>query len=268
MLTLSGAQLQELVVQLLWPLARILGLIAASPLYGNRSVPVRMKIGLGIMLTILIAPLVPHGPALDPVGWDGLLITLQQVIIGLGLGFTMRLVFSSVELAGEIIGLTMGLGFATFFDPQSQGRSSSISQFLALIATMSFLATNGHLTLLSALVESFNTLPISAKALQGNGFHTIAAWGGKIFSTGVQLSLPIVSALLIANVALAILTRAAPQLNIFGIGFPLTLGIGFILVWLILPYMAMPIDNLFHAGFEKIRQVARIWGGGAVGPSN
>lgn len=264
MLTLSGDQLQALVVQLLWPLARILGLIATSPLYGNNSVPARLKIGLGILLTVVIAPLVPPGPAKDPVGWDGLLITVQQVIIGLALGFTMRVVFATVELAGEIIGLTMGMGFATFFDPQTKGRSSSISQFLALIATMAFLSINGHLILLSTLVESFTTLPISAAPLHGIGFFQIAQWGSKIFSTGVQLSLPIVSALLITNVALAILTRAAPQLNIFGIGFPLTLGIGFILVWLMLPYMAVPIENLFLTGFEKIRQIARVLGGAAV----
>jgi flagellar biosynthesis protein FliR len=264
MLTLSGEQLQALVVQLLWPLARILGLIAASPLFGNRSVPARLKIGLGILLTVLIAPLVPPGPAQDPVGWDGLLITMQQVIIGLALGFTMRIVFVTVEIAGEIIGLTMGLGFATFFDPQSQGRSSSISQFLALMATMTFLSINGHLLILAALTESFTSLPISASPFHAIGFFQIAQWGSKIFSTGVQLSLPIVASLLITNVALAILTRAAPQLNIFGIGFPLALGIGFILVWLILPYMAVPLENLFQAGFEKMRQIARVLGGAPV----
>lgn len=264
MLNFSGEQLQALVVQLLWPLSRILGLIAASPLFGNNSVPVRLKIGLGIMLTVVIAPLVPAGPAQDPVGWNGLLITLQQVIIGVALGFTMRVVFSTVEIAGEIIGLTMGMGFATFFDPQSKGRSSSMSQFLALIATMAFLAINGHLLLLATLTESFTSLPISASPFHAIGFFQLAQWGSKIFSTGLQLSLPIVAALLITNVALAILTRAAPQLNLFGIGFPLTLGIGFFLVWLILPYMAIPIENLFQAGFEKMRQIARVLAGAPV----
>ena len=173
----------------------------------------------------------------------------------------MRIVFATVELAGEMIGLTMGLGFATLFDPQTKGRSSAVSQFLALMATMTYLAINGHLLLITSLAESFIILPISATPLTGSGFYQIALWGGKIFSTGVQLSLPIVATLLLTNVALAILTRAAPQLNIFGVGFPLTLGLGFLLIWLMLPYMAVPIENLLVAGFEKLGQITRALAG-------
>jgi flagellar biosynthetic protein FliR len=265
MFSFTSDQLQVLVASLLWPLTRILGLIAAAPLFGNNSVPARLKIGLGILLALTIAPILPPGPAQDPIGFAGLLILVQQFLIGLGLGFAMRIVFATVELAGELMGLTMGLGFATLFDPQSQGRSSAISQFLALIATMTFLAINGHLLLLASLAESFTTLPISAAPLHGVGFYQIAVWGGKIFSTGVQLSLPIIAALLIINVSLAILTRAAPQLNIFGIGFPLTLGVGFLLVWLILPYMAVPIENLLRDGFDKLGAISRALAGLAGG---
>ena len=174
------------------------------------------------------------------------------------------MVFSAVELAGEIISMTMGLGFAIFFNPQSQGRSSSVSQFLSLMATMAFLAINGHLIIISALVDSFTTLPISATPLHAAGFFQVAKWGGIIFSTGVQISLPVVAALLITNIALAILTRAAPQLNLFGIGFPLTLGVGFLMLWLVLPYMAVPIENLLHTGFEKMNSLPRVFAGQAV----
>ncbi|HEX8405865.1 MAG TPA: flagellar biosynthetic protein FliR, partial [Duganella sp.] len=225
MITLSSADINMWIAGLLWPLTRILGLLAASPLFGNNSVPATVKVALGVMLAMIVAPTVPALPAADPLSMAGLLILAQEMLIGLAMGFTIRIVFAAVEMAGEISSLTMGLGFATFFDPNTRGRSSAISQFLALVATLGFLSVDGHLVLLSALVESFTSLPVSATPIYSGGFKQMADWGGRIFSTGVQLSLPIVAALLITNVALGILTRAAPALNLFGIGFPITLGV-------------------------------------------
>jgi len=259
MLTLSSADMQIWIASLMWPLSRILGLIAASPLLGNSSVPATVKVALGIMLSLIIAPTVPAVPAADPLSLAGLLILTQELMVGLAMGFSIRIVFAAVEMAGEISSLTMGLGFATFFDPQSQGRSSAIGQFLALLATMTFLAVNAHLVLLSALAESFVSLPISASPVSGGGFKQLADWGGKIFSSGVQISLPIVAALLITNVALGILTRAAPQLNLFGIGFPITLGIGMAVIAMTLPYLSTPLQNLFLDGIETSRKLPRTW---------
>lgn len=255
MITLTSAELNTWIAAFLWPLTRILGLIAIAPVFGNLSVPFQIKIGLGVMLALIIAPTVPALPAMDPMSMAGVLILTQQFVIGLAMGFVMRIVFSAVEMAGEIAGLTMGFGFAQFFDPQTRGRSSAISQFLALLTIMIFLAANIHLTLLSVLAESFSSMPVSASAISGQTFHQMTLWGGHIFASGVQLSLPIVAALLITNVALGILTRAAPQLNLFGIGFPITLGVGFVMVALVLPYLATPLDNLFREGIEFIRQM-------------
>jgi len=259
MISFSTADINLWIAGLLWPLTRILGLLAASPLFGNSSVPASVKISLGVLLAMVVAPAVPPLPAADPTSLAGLLIVLQEMLIGLAMGFSIRIVFAAVEMAGEISSLTMGLGFATFFDPNTQGRSSAISQFLALVATMMFLAVNAHLVLLSALVESFYTLPVSASPVYGGGFKQLADWGGKIFSTGVQLSLPIVAALLITNVALGILTRAAPQLNLFGIGFPITLGVGLLVIATTLPYLATPVQNLFLDGIERARLMPRTW---------
>ncbi len=259
MLTVSAADMNIWIASLLWPLSRILALIAASPLFGNSAVPDTIKIALGVGLAMIVAPAVPAWPAVDPMSYAGLLIVLQEMLIGLAMGFSIRIIFAAIELAGEISSLTMGLGFATFFDPTTQGRSSAISQFLSLVATMAFLAVNAHLVLLSALVESFSTLPVSSIPVYGGGFKQLADWGGIIFSTGVQLSLPIVAALLITNVALGILTRAAPQLNLFGIGFPITLGVGLLVVAMTLPYMGTPIQNLFLDGIERTRLMPRTW---------
>jgi len=259
MISFSTADINLWIAGLLWPLTRILGLLAASPLFGNSSVPASVKLSLGVLLAMVVAPAVPLLPGSDPTSLAGLLILAQEMLIGLAMGFSIRIVFAAVEMAGEISSLTMGLGFATFFDPNTQGRSSAISQFLALVATMTFLAVNAHLVLLSVLVESFYTLPVSASPVYGGGFKQLADWGGKIFSTGVQLSLPIVAALLITNVALGILTRAAPQLNLFGIGFPITLGVGFLVIAMTLPYLATPMQNLFLEGIERARLMPRTW---------
>jgi len=257
MLTLSSIELNTWIAALLWPLSRILGLLAAAPLFGNAAVPITVKVSLGALLAMIIAPTVPALPATDPMSLAGLLILTQEMLVGLAMGFTVRIVFSSIEMAGEISSLTMGLGFASFFDPQTKGRSSAISQFLVMLATLMFLTINGHLVLLAALAESFVSLPISASPISGGGFQQLAAWGGEIFRTGLQIALPVVAALLLTNVALGILTRAAPQLNIFGIGFPVTLGVGLLAISMVLPYLSTPFQNMFMRGIETVRLLPR-----------
>ena len=257
MITLTSAEMNTWIAALLWPLTRILGLIAAAPLFGNTAVPVSIKVSLGVLLAAIMAPAIPALPAADPMSMAGFLILLQELLIGLAMGFSMRIVFAAIEMAGELGSLTMGLGFASFFDPLTSGRSSAVSQFLTLIATMPFLAANAHLVLLQALAESFISLPISATPISVGAPLELARWGARIFSAGLQLSLPIVAALLITNVALGILTRAAPQLNIFGIGFPVSLGVGLLVLSLTLPYLGTPIQNLFNQGIEASRSLVR-----------
>jgi len=254
MIHITSADLYAWITSFLWPLTRIIGVISIAPLYGNISVPARVKIALGIMLALIVSPLIST-PVIDPMSLPGLLILAQQMVIGLAMGFAMRIAFAGIEMAGEISGMTMGFGFASFFDPQTRARSSAISQFLALIMLMVYLATNLHLVVLSTLVQSFDLLPISSNLIASGGFLEVVKWGGRIFSAGVQLSLPIVAALLITNIALGILTRAAPQLNIFGIGFPLTIGAGFIMLDVALPYLANPITLLILNGVEAMGRI-------------
>src|SRR5450830_983382 len=261
MLLLTAAEINTWIASLIWPLTRILGLVTASPFFVNARIPQTVQLSLGVMMAVAIAPLVPAIPATDPASWAGLLILAKELITGVAMGFAMRIVFAAVEMAGEISSLTMGLGFASFFDPMSQGRSSAISQFLVWIATLAMLVANVHLLLLEALAESFFTLPIAADAFHGGGFWELATWGAKIFSAGLQLAMPLVAALLIVNVALGILTRAAPQLNLFGIGFPITLSAGFLVLLIGLPYLATPMMNLLHQGTEKARHLPRAFAG-------
>lgn len=253
---MSSELLQAWINNLLWPLTRVLGLIAVAPVFSNRGMPSQVKIGLGIMITLIIAPTLPALPAYSIYSPQGLMILAEQLVIGLAIGFSMRIVFAAVDMAGQLSGMTMGLGFASFFDPQSQGQSTALNQFFILLATLVFLAMNGHLLLITALADSFATFPIAADPARQIDGLAIARWGAKIFSAGLLLTLPVVVALLITNMALGILTRTAPQLNLFGIGFPITLGMGFLMIAWALPGMLQPLQQLIEQGFGFMQSIA------------
>jgi flagellar biosynthetic protein FliR len=246
-ISITSTQLDAWLAAFIFPLARILAMIASSPVLGNKQTPVRIKIGLSVLLTIIIAPTIANMPQVAVGSPQGLLIMIQQIIIGVAMGFTISMIFSAVEMAGELAGLQMGLGFASFFDPINGVHSAIIAQWLGIIAILGFLAINGHLYMLSALAESFQTLPIGSM-MSAQGLNGVVHWGGSIFAYGLQISLPILAALLITNIALGILTRAAPQLNIFAVGFPITLAIGFFVLALTIPYFSSVLGRLTREG--------------------
>jgi flagellar biosynthetic protein FliR len=248
MISLTDAQLNAWLINFIWPLTRILGLIMVAPVFGHRALPARVKIGLGIFIALIIAPTLPPMPDVGLGSWHGLFILVQQLLIGLAVGFIMRIVFAAVEAAGEIVGLQMGLGFASFFDPQSAGQTLVLSQFFNILTVLVFLAVNAHLLLLGILVDSFQSLPISIQPLSAAGFYNVAAFGSTVFAVGLQLALPLIAILLVTNLALGILTRSAPQLNIFAIGFPITLGVGLIALDVTLPYFAPLLERMIQNG--------------------
>ncbi len=255
MISLTDAQLNAWLINFIWPLTRILGLIMVAPIFGHRVVPARVKIGLGMFIALTIAPTLPAMPDVGLGSWQGLLILVQQVLIGLAIGFLMRVIFTAVEAAGEIVGLQMGLGFASFFDPQSAGQTLVIARFLNMLAMLVFLAVNAHLLLLGVLVESFQSLPINLQPLSAAGFFQVATYGSTIFSVSLQLALPLIAILLMTNLALGILTRSAPQLNIFAIGFPVTLGVGLIVLDFTLPYFAPQFEHIIQNGLKATSTV-------------
>lgn len=255
MISVTDAQINTWLATLLWPLARVLGLIMAAPVIGHGTVPARIKVGLGVFITLIIAPALPPLPEIQVASAGGIFILVMQVLIGVAMGLVMRLAFSAVEMAGEITGLQMGLGFASFFDPQSGSNLNTLASFLGLLASLAFLAINGHLLLLGALTESFSALPVSSQALPGSGMLAIAKSGSIIFNYGVLIALPLIAILLMTNLALAILTRSAPQLNIFAVGFPITLGVGLIAFDLSLPYLAGQTTTLFQSVLQTLESL-------------
>lgn len=258
MISITSAQLNLWLATFIWPFVRILALVGSAPILGNPSVPARVKIGLAFLLTLVLAPVLGPMPAVEPGSAIGLLILVQQILIGVAIGFAMRIVFTAVEMAGQIAGMQMGLGFATFFDPQNAAQMPVVGQFLGLLATLLFLAMNGHLLLIEVLAQSFKALPVAAPPYSAAGWRVLAGWGGEVFLAGLLLSIPIMAALLITNLALGIMTRAAPQLNVFSVGFPITLAAGFVVLAVALSYFAPLFERLFHDGLQMTMQILRM----------
>lgn len=260
MITVTSAQLSSWLALFIFPFVRILAMVASAPILGNRQVPVRVKIGLSILLTIVIAPTLAIQPNVEPASALGFLVIFQQLLAGLAIGFTMRLIFTAIEMAGDIIGLQMGLGFAIFFDPKSSSYVPVIAQFLGILAILLFLSMNGHLLMLEALADSFRAFPINSTTSSAIALHTLASMGSSIFSNALQLSMPVIGTLLITNAALGILTRSAPQLNILAVGFPITLIIGFTAVMLSMHYIVPLLENITHASLNTILHVMQLLG--------
>jgi flagellar biosynthesis protein FliR len=262
MVSVSSAQLDIWLAMLMFPLARVLGLFALSPVFGGQGVPRRIRLLIGLAVAFALVPGLPAMPAVSPGSWMGILIIAQQMVIGILMGFTLRIVFAAVEVAGEMIGLQMGLSFAVFYDPQNAGQSAVLSEFLGLLTTLTFLAMNGHLMTLAVLSESFQLLPVGTSPLSGQGFAAAVSWSATLFSTGVLLSLPVVAALLIANIAMGVLSRVAPQLNLFAVGFPVTIVSGFVVLTISLPYFGNAIERLLDQSFGALRGVIQATAGG------
>jgi flagellar biosynthetic protein FliR len=255
MITVTSAQLDAWLAMLVFPLARVLGLFAIAPIFGNSGVPGRIRLLIGLAVTFALVPGLPVIPTISPGSWTGIFVLAQQMLIGVLLGLTLRVAFAAVDIAGEMIGLQMGLSFAVFYDPQNAGQSAVLSEFLGLLTMLLFLAMNGHLLTLSVLAESFHLLPIGTSPISSRGFAAVVSWSAVLFAAGILLSLPVVAALLIANIAMGVLSRVAPQLNLFAVGFPVTMVAGFVVLTISLPYFGTAMERLFDESFTALRGV-------------
>lgn len=262
MISITSAQLDAWLAAFLLPLARIMGMLASAPFFGNRAQPARIRLVAALVITVALAPALPEPPAIPAGSWIGLMVLAQQIVIGLLLGFTLRIAFAAVDLAGELIGMQMGLSFAVFYDPQHGAQTPVLSEFLGLLTTLIFLAMNGHLLMLQVLAESFRLLPIGTTPLGAGGFAVFLAWSSTLFATGLLLALPLITALLIANLAMGVLARVAPQLNIFAVGFPVTLLAGFVVLMFSIPYFGAAMEKLFDDAFRNMAQLMRAAGAG------
>lgn len=260
MISVTSAQLDAWLAAFLFPMARIMGMLASAPFFGNRAQPARIRLVAGLVITVALVPALPTPAAIPAGSWIGLAVLAQQIVIGLLLGFTLRIAFAAIDVAGELIGMQMGLSFAVFYDPQHGGQTPVLSEFLGLLTTLIFLAMNGHLLILQVLAESFRLLPVGTTPIGAGGFAAFLAWSSTLFAAGLLLALPLIAALLIANLAMGVLARVAPQLNIFAVGFPVTLLAGFVVLMFSIPYFGAAMEKLFDGAFRNMAQILRAAG--------
>ena len=249
---LSSAEIGGLLGIYLWPFLRIGGMLFAIPVFGTRMMPVRIRIMLTLVLTVVIAPVLPASPDIDIISLTGVLTAIQQLLAGLVMGFVLQMVFSALVMAGEYIAMSMGLGFASLVDPANGVNVPVVSQFYVIVATLLFLALTGLLLLTHLLLESFQLLPVGIDLLGKDAWWTLVTWGSHMFIGAVLIAVPIVSILLLAYVALGVMTRAAPHLNIFSVGFPVTLMLGILAMLLTLEGFSSLFQQLLLDGFQLI----------------
>ena len=251
MITIASADLNAMIAAFIFPLARILALLSAAPPYNSGSLPRRARLILGLAITLAIAPGLDNLPAIAPASGIGLLVMAEQMLIGYAMGFSLRLIFSAIDLADTVFSTQMGLGFATSYDPMSTSQTPVVSEMIGILALLMFMAIDGHLMVLSTLAQSFRALPIGV--LPGSAsWANLANAVAIVFSAGLLLALPIITALLITNTALGILGRVSPQLNLIVIGFPVTIALGFAALYVALPYLIQPLLQLFETGLRSM----------------
>ena len=240
MLTFTEAQVLAWITPLLWPFIRVLALFGAMPVLSQRSVPARVRVALSFLIAFCAQATLPPMPVIPLDSARASLAVLEQVVIGVSLGFAVRIVFAAVEFAGEIVGLQMGLNYGGFFDPMTGGQTTAMSRFFGVSVGWMFIVMGGHLMLIHAVVRSFDAFPVRAEPFTFLRAVQPQTWGAEIFSLGLWIALPLVAMLLFVNLVLGIVSRVAQQMNIFSIGFPITLSVGLLGVLLTLPLMQMP----------------------------
>ena len=240
MVSLTEAQILAWLTPLLWPFIRALALFTSLPVLGTRTVPTRVRIALAAFVSLAAQASLPAAAEVPLDSPLAFMLVLQQMVIGLALGFSVRVVFAAVEFAGEVIGLQMGLNFAGFFDPVSAATGTATSRFFGTTIAWLFIVSGGHLLVIAALVQSFDAFPVGPEPFAFLKTVQPQRWGSEIFALGLWIALPLVAMLLLVNLVLGLISRVAAQINVFSVGFPVTLGVGLVGMLLTLPAMQQP----------------------------
>ena len=237
--------------EFMWPLARVTGVLLMSPIIGSAYIPLYIKILFSTVITAFVFPFIDIPGNIDPISFQAVIVLAQQLMIGLTIGAIIQVAFTAVMIAGENIAMTMGLGFAHMTDPVNGVTIPVVSQLLTVIASLFFLALNGHIAILQLLISSFQTLPIS-ELISTSTAIAVAEWASRMFIGALLVSIPAVTALLVINISMGLMTRVAPQMNIFSVGFPLTMMLGFIFIALSIPIAMKVFQGLLGQSFERV----------------
>lgn len=252
----SAAEATAFVGSLLWPFMRISAMLMAIPVIGTRLVTVRIRIAMAVAITLFTMPLLTQPmPAVDPLSVAGLMVSINQILIGLAMGFILQMVLAALTIAGEAIAMTMGLGFASMVDPANGVNVPVLSQFFLIMGTLLFLVLGGHLMIIQLVVNSFQTLPIAGTGIERESFWVIISFASQMFIGAAWIALPAIASILVITLAMGIMTRAAPQLNIFSVGFPVTMLMGFIILMLVMPGVLPRFSQLLLMGMQASQRI-------------
>jgi flagellar biosynthetic protein FliR len=250
---ISLDQITASVGDFFWPFLRIGALFMAAPIFAARTVPVRLRIILALLITALVQPGLPFLETVEVLSPAGVLLILQQFAIGIVMGLIVQVAFGALVMAGQAMATTMGLGFASSVDPQNGVQVAMLGQLYLILGTLYFLAVDGHLLLIDILVNSFEVLPVGASFDLIQMLADVVRFSAQLFVTAVLLSLPVVVGVLLVNLAFGVVTRAAPQLNIFAVGFPATMLAGFVLMLFSIPVVIPALEEFFTVSFTFMR---------------
>ena len=252
MISFNTLQLSQWYGSLFWPLTRVLALLAVAPVLSHQAIPIRARVGIALAITLAIAPLVAAPPLAGVLEARGFVSLVHNILVGLALGFAVRLVFVGIELAGQLIGLQIGLSYSGYFSPDAGQSENVVSNFMAMLTLLMFLAVDGHLILLSALVESFRVFPVDAASPLAVDVLALVRGGADVFTIALTICLPILAVMLLVNVVLGVMARIAPQLNLFAVGFPLTVLAGLAALVLFLPTLEAPMRAVLLKGLSGL----------------
>lgn len=250
MISISEAQLAAWISPILWPFIRTLAVFTSAPVFSARAFPTRARIALAFLVAYATQATLPDAPVIGVNDPRALGVLVQQVGIGLAIGFAVRVVFAAMELAGEVVGFQMGLNFASFFDPSMNSQTSAIGRFFGQMTSLLFVVMNGHIMVLMAINRSFVAFPLDQNFLEALAKMKLYSLGSDLFASALWIALPMVGMLMFANLALGIISRVAPQINIFAVGFPITLVVGLIGITYSLPMLDQPFMALMTKAIE------------------
>ena len=252
---LTGTDITSFVGTFMWALFRVAALITAAPVFSSATIPVRIKLGIAIAITLLLVPIIPAVPSIDPFSGEAILVTLNQIIIGVAMGLALQFVFSMFVIGGQIIAYQMGLGFASMVDPQSGTSVPVVSQFYIILITLMFFSLNGHLALVQSVADSFISLPIGSQGISLDGIWSLIIWSSQMYVGAIKIALPAIASILLINFTFAVVTRSAPQFNIFAIGFPVTMVLGFYIIMATLPSVLPHFTHQLEVIFKLIEKL-------------
>ncbi len=236
----------------LWPFIRIGAFAMVMPVIAAGFVPVRVRLLVAIALTIVIAPVLGELPAVDVLSLEGLLLLAHEMITGIAMAFIVQLVFDAVALAGQVVAMSMGLGFAVLVDRQNGVNMPVLGQLFLILAMLIFLALDGHLAMIRLLADSFEVLPMTAGGLGPASVSVLLTWSTQLFAVAVAIALPAITALIIVNLSFGVMSRAAPTLNLFAVGFPTAMLAGFVIIFLNIDALAATVSRAMAAALTAL----------------